>query len=86
MVGSSKCSIEGKANEVTMEGSGASKFELEGETNTAFVELSGVSKCQLTVRKKINYVISGVSTLKLKDLGAVAKGDVSRGSKIEYIR
>lgn len=84
--GSSKCEIAGKANNLTMEGSGASKFELEGETNTAFVELSGVSKCQLAVRKKINYEISGVSTLKLKDLGAVAKGDVSRGSKIEYIR
>lgn len=84
--GSSKCAISGKANNLTLEASGASKFEMDGEVKKAFTELSGVAKCRLAVREKLTYEISGVSSLRIKDLGAVAKGNISRGSKIEYIR
>ena len=84
--GSSSGKIEGDADNLTLESSGASNFEIEGTTGNATVELSGVSKCKLAVKGKLQYEISGVSTLKVKDLGVSAKGNISRGSKFEYIR
>ena len=84
--GSSSGKIEGDADDLTLESSGASNFEIEGTTGDATVELSGVAKCRLAVKGKLQYEISGVSTLKVKDLGVSAKGNISRGSKFEYIR
>lgn len=84
--GSSVGNIEGNATDLSLEVSGASNFEIDGTTDNATVELSGVSKCRLAMTGKLLYEISGVSTLKVKDMGVSAKGDISRGSKFEYIR
>ncbi|MBR0223605.1 MAG: DUF2807 domain-containing protein [Bacteroidales bacterium] len=84
--GSSVGNIEGNATDLSLEVSGASNFEIDGTTDNATVELSGVSKCRLAMTGKLQYEISGVSTLKVKDMGVSAKGDISRGSKFEYIR
>ena len=84
--GSSSGKIEGNTDELSLEVSGASNFEIDGTTKNATVELSGVSKCRLAMTGKLLYEVSGVSTLKVKDMGVSAKGNVSRGSKFEYVR
>jgi len=84
--GSSKMSVDGNVQVLEIETSGASRFDMEGVTGKAEVELSGVSKGFLTVKDRLQYELSGVSTLKIKDLGATVRGEISRGSKIEYIK
>lgn len=84
--GSSSGKVEGNTDELSLEVSGASNFEIDGTTKNATVELSGVSKCRLAMTGKLQYEISGVSTLKVKDMGVSAKGNISRGSKFEYVR
>lgn len=84
--GSSNVTLTDDLDSIRLEVSGASKFELEGTVATADVELSGASKARLAVSKKMNYEISGVSTLRVKDLNAQIRGEISRGSKIDYIK
>lgn len=84
--GSSKVLVRGDLSTLKLEASGASKFEADGVTDRADIELSGVSKGKLTVRERMNYELSGVSTLLVRDLGATCRGEVSRGSQIEYLR
>lgn len=82
--GSSDLTVEGNVENLEIDASGASKFDVTGETRIAVIELSGVSKGRLTIKDKMSYELSGVSTLKIKDLGATVRGEISRGSKIEY--
>jgi len=84
--GSSRLNISDDVGQLTLEQSGASKFEINGVTDEASVDLSGVSRCSLTVKQKLHYDITGVSTLRVKDLGATMKGNIDRGSKFENIR
>ena len=82
--GSSGLTVDGDVRDLDIDASGASKFDIEGQTRKAEVELSGVSKGRLTIKEKMKYELSGVSTLKIKDLGATLRGEISRGAKIEY--
>ena len=84
--GSSNINVEGDVDDLDIDASGASKFDIEGQTLRAEVELSGVSKGRVTIKEKMKYELSGVSTLKIKDLGATVRGEISRGSKIEYLK
>ena len=83
--GSSQLSVSGNSAKLTLELSGASRFESAGTAKWAIVELSGASQAQLTVSEQLRYDLSGVSTLKVKDLGAQVKGEISRGSKLKYL-
>ena len=84
--GSSNLSISGNSAQLTLELSGASRFESAGTVQMAIVELSGASQGQLAVSKQLRYDLSGVSTLKVKDLGANVKGEASRGAKLKYVK
>lgn len=84
--GSSKIKINGNVRTLVADASGSSKFEVEGETGAAEVELSGASKGRLTVTERLEYELSGVSTLKVKDKAAKSHGQASRSAKIEFIR
>lgn len=84
--GASKLNVDGDVQTLDADASGSSKFEVEGVTAKADVELSGVSKATLTVTERMQYELSGVSTLKIRDKGAVVRGEISRGSKIEYLK
>lgn len=84
--GSSKLKVDGDIETLKLDASGACKCELEGVTDKADIELSGVSKCKLAVTKKLSYELSGVSTLQIMNLGATIRGEISRGSKIEYLK
>ena len=57
-----------------------------GKTARATVELSGASKAKLSVSEKLQYSLSGVSTLRVKNDGAKISGEASRGSKFEYLK
>lgn len=84
--GSSKLTLDGDQARLTLELSGASKFESTGKTTWAIIELSGASRGQLAVTEQLRYSLSGASTLKVRDMGVSAKGDCSRGSKIEFFK
>ena len=84
--GSSKVTVNGQTGQLHIDQSGASKFESFGETEEASVELSGAAKCRITVTKKLDYELSGASTLRVKDLGASISGETSRGSKLSFER
>ena len=84
--GSSKLNMGKNIRTMKLEVSGASKFELSGQVEEANVELTGASKALIPVTRKMLYDISGVSTLRVKDLGATIRGDISRGSKLEYVK
>ena len=84
--GSSKMNIGKNVDKLTLDQSGASKVDIAGTTGEGSVELSGVSRCSLSVKDKLRYDISGVSTLLVKDLGASIKGSADRGSKIQVSR
>ena len=85
--GASKLRYGGDADQLEIELSGATKFESLGKTARASVALSGASKAKLSVSEKLQYALSGVSTLRVKNLGsAKLSGECSRGSKIEYMK
>lgn len=84
--GSSKLTLTGDSKKLTLELSGASKFECMGTSARANVELSGASKAKLAVTEKLQYSLSGVSTLRVKNQGAKISGESSRGSKFEYVK
>lgn len=84
--GSSKMKVTGNTGRLKLDVSGAGKYESIGDTAQADVELSGASKCRLSVTEKLNYELSGVSTLRVKNMGAQIGGECSRGSKIEFER
>ncbi len=84
--GSSKVTVNGNTGKLHLDQSGASKFESNGETAVANVELSGAAKCRITVTKKLDYELSGASTLRVKDLGASISGETNRGSKLSFDR
>ena len=84
--GASDGHFDGNVGKMNVDASGSSKVILDGEAENASVELSGVSKCQLGVSGKLNYELSGASTLRVKDLGASMRGETSRGSKVDILR
>ena len=85
--GSSKLTMTGDTKNLSLELSGATKFESLGKTARASVALSGASKAKLSVSEKLQYALSGVSTLRVKNLGsAKLSGECSRGSKIDYLK
>ena len=84
--GSSKLTLTGDSRQLDLELSGASKFECMGKTARATVELSGASKAKLSVSEKLQYSLSGVSTLRVRNDGAKISGEASRGSKFEYLK
>ena len=84
--GSSKMKMNGKTGSLQLGQSGATSFTSNGETARADVDLSGASKARLTVTERLDYELSGASTLRVKDLGARITGEQSRGSKIEWDR
>ena len=84
--GSSRMDVDGDVRSLVADASGSSKFEVKGIVDKAEVELSGVSKGTLAVKDRMDYELSGVSTLKYRDLGASVRGEISRGSKIEYLK
>lgn len=84
--GSSKAELAGDTRTLKLEASGASKYEASGVTGQAEVELSGATKCQVAVSGRLDYELSGASTLSVKDLGASVSGECSRSSKVELIR
>ena len=84
--GASNGHFNGNVGRLYVDASGSSKAILEGEAEIATVELSGVSKCQLAVSEKLDYELSGASTLRVKDLGATMRGETSRGSKVDIDR
>ena len=84
--GASKTLVKGDVHTFVTDCSGSSKIEIDGVTDKAEVELSGASKATLSVQERMEYELSGVSTLRLRDLGAKVRGEISRGSKIEYLK
>lgn len=84
--GASKGTVAGDIPQLSLEVSGASRFNVEGTVGRADVDLSGASSAHLAVTEKLDYEISGVSTLNVQDLGARIKGETSRGSKLRYIK
>lgn len=84
--GSSNVSLSDDLEYMKLEVSGASRFELHGQAARADVEISGASKARIAVSKELNYEVSGVSTLRVKDLGAKLRGETSRGAKIDFIK
>lgn len=84
--GSSRMDVYGDVRTLVADCSGSSKVEVDGIVDKAEVELSGVSKATLSVRERMDYELSGVSTLRFRDLGASVRGEISRGSKIEYLK
>lgn len=85
--GSSNVSLSDDLEYMKLEVSGASKFELNGQAVRADVEISGASKAHIAVSKELNYEVSGVSTLRVKDLGAARlRGETSRGAKIDFLK
>lgn len=84
--GSSRMDVSGDVRTMVVDCSGSSKVEIDGIVEKAEVELSGVSKATLSVKERLDYELSGVSTLRFRDLGASVRGEISRGSKIEYMK
>ena len=78
--------VSGDVRTIVIDCSGSSKAEIDGVVEKAEVELSGVSKATLSVKERLDYELSGVSTLRFRDLGASVRGEISRGSKIEYMK
>lgn len=84
--GSSDVTVHKDIRLLELEVSGASKFEVKGKTAIADVELSGASKARLEVTGEMTYELSGVSTLRVRDMDAKIRGEAARGSKIEYLK
>lgn len=84
--GASKMEVDGDVHSLVTDISGSSRIEVDGVTDKAEMELSGASKATLTVQESLLYELSGVSTLRLRDLGAKVRGEIGRGSKIEYLK
>lgn len=84
--GASGIQMDGNVGRMNIECSGASKVVSKGEVEIAAIELSGASKGEIAVSDKLQYELSGASTLRVKDLGASVTGEMSRGAKIVYIK
>ena len=84
--GSSDVTVHKGIRLLELEVSGASKFEAKGKTAIADVELSGASKARLEVTGEMTYELSGVSTLRVRDMDAKIRGEAARGAKIEYLK
>ena len=84
--GASKVNMQKIVEFLGLEVSGASNFETEENVASADVELSGASKARIGVTERLNYELSGVSTLRVRESGAKIRGEASRGSKIVYIK
>lgn len=84
--GASGIQMAGEVGRMNIDCSGASKVVSTGETEIASVELSGASKCEVAVSGKLDYELSGATTLRVRDLGAAVTGEMSRGAKIVYVK
>jgi len=72
--GASKVTLKGSAKESTLNGSGASTLALNDFTLTnADVRLSGASRATLNVQGKLDYELSGASTLKYQGSPTIGK-------------
>jgi RNA polymerase sigma factor (sigma-70 family) len=82
--GASRMKLKGSAKEATLKGSGASVFELKEFTLASVsAHLSGASRATVQVKERLDYDLSGASTLRYQGNPTIGKKSKTGASRVQ---